>query len=160
MRIGFIGLGIMGAPMARNLLRAGHALTVHNRTRARAEPLVAAGATAADSPAAVAGAVEAVITMLPDTPDVEAVLAGPGGVLAGARPGLLAIDMSTSRPTSRAGSEQRCGGRRLLDAPASGGDRRSRHALIAVGARRRIERAALISRRSAGTCAWRPARAR
>src|SRR5207249_10366740 len=95
LRVGVIGLGIMGAPMARNLLRAGHAVTVHSRTRARVDALVADGATAADSPAAVATAVDAVVTMLPDTPDVRSVIAGPAGVLAGARPGLLAIDMST-----------------------------------------------------------------
>src|SRR6185295_14807563 len=98
MRVGVIGLGIMGAPMARNLLRAGHAVVAYSRTRARVDALVADGATPADSPAAVARAVDAVITMLPDTPDVEAVIGGPNGVLEGARPGLLAIDMSTISP--------------------------------------------------------------
>src|SRR5579884_3167317 len=98
MRIGFIGLGIMGAPMARNLLRAGHALVVYGRTRARVDALLAAGATAAPSPAALAAEVDAVVTSLPDTPDVEAVYTGEQGVLAGARPGLLAIDTSTIAP--------------------------------------------------------------
>src|SRR6266446_504016 len=107
MRVGVIGLGIMGAPMARNLLRAGHALTVHSRTRARVDALVAEGAAAADSPAAVAAATEAVVTMLPDTPDVEAVIGGPAGVLAGARPGLLVVDMSTIDPDAvRAGDRK------------------------------------------------------
>src|SRR5437660_10110250 len=100
MRVGVIGLGIMGAPMARNLLRAGHPLTVHTRTRARVAGLLADGAAWADSPAALAAAVDAVVTMLPDTPAVEAVMAGPDGVLAGARAELLAIDMSTIDPAA------------------------------------------------------------
>src|SRR5579885_968873 len=104
MRIGFIGLGIMGAPMARNLLRAGHALVVYGRTRARVDALLAAGATAAPSPAALAAEVDAVVTSLPDTPDVEAVYTGEQGVLAGARPGLLAIDTSTIAPRRLSGS--------------------------------------------------------
>jgi len=124
MRVGVIGLGIMGAPMARNLLRAGHAVTVHSRTRARVDALVADGAAAADSPAAVVAAVEAVVTMLPDTPDVEAVLAGPSGVLAAARPGLLAIDMSTIAPEAARALAARAvsAGVTLLDAPVSGGE--------------------------------------
>jgi 2-hydroxy-3-oxopropionate reductase len=124
MRIGVIGLGIMGAPMARNLLRAGHAVTVMSRTRARVEGLVAEGATPADSPAAVARAVDAVVTMLPDTPDVEAVIAGPGGVLEGAARGLLAIDMSTIAPAAARTLAARAAeaGVALLDAPVSGGE--------------------------------------
>jgi len=124
MRVGVIGLGIMGAPMARNLLRAGHAVTVHGRTPARVEALVSAGATVADSPAAVARDVDAVITMLPDTPDVEAVVAGPAGILAGARPGLLAIDMSTIAPAAARTLAGRAAaaGVALLDAPVSGGE--------------------------------------
>jgi 3-hydroxyisobutyrate dehydrogenase-like beta-hydroxyacid dehydrogenase len=124
MRVGVIGLGIMGAPMARNLLRAGHSLSVHTRTRARAAGLLADGAVWADSPAALAAAVEAVITMLPDTPDVEAVVGGPGGVLAGARAGLLAIDMSTIDPGSARTLAERAAGTdvALLDAPVSGGE--------------------------------------
>jgi 2-hydroxy-3-oxopropionate reductase len=124
MRVGVIGLGIMGAPMARNLLRAGHAVVVHGRTPARVEALVAAGATAAGSPAALACEVDAVVTMLPDTPDVEAVIAGPDGVLAGARPGLLAIDMSTIAPEAARSLAARAAavGVTLLDAPVSGGE--------------------------------------
>jgi len=124
MRVGVIGLGIMGAPMARNLLRAGHAVTVHSRTRARVDALVADGASAADSPAAVAAAVEAVVTMLPDTPDVEAVLTGPSGVLAAARSGLLAIDMSTIAPDAARALAARAAsaGVAFLDAPVSGGE--------------------------------------
>jgi 2-hydroxy-3-oxopropionate reductase len=124
MRVGVIGLGIMGAPMARNLLRAGHPLTVHTRTRARAAGLLADGAAWADSPAALAAAVDAVITMLPDTPDVEAVVAGPDGVLAGARAGLLAIDMSTIDPAAARALGERAARAEvaLLDAPVSGGE--------------------------------------
>jgi len=124
MRVGVIGLGIMGAPMARNLLRAGHVVTVHSRTRTRVDGLVAAGATAADSPAAVAAAVDVLITMLPDTPDVEAVLTGTSGVLAGARPGLLAVDMSTIAPaaTRALAARAAAAGVTFLDAPVSGGE--------------------------------------
>jgi 2-hydroxy-3-oxopropionate reductase len=124
MRAGVIGLGIMGAPMARNLLGAGHAVVVHSRTRARVDALLAAGATAADGPAAVAAAVDVVITMLPDTPDVENVVAGPGGVLDGAAPGLLAIDMSTIAPAAarRLAASAAARGVEFLDAPVSGGE--------------------------------------
>ena len=124
MRVGIIGLGIMGAPMARNLLRAGHPLTVHTRTRARAAGLLADGAAWADSPAALAAAVDAVVTMLPDTPAVEAVMAGPDGVLAGARAELLAIDMSTIDPAAARALAERASqtGVALLDAPVSGGE--------------------------------------
>jgi len=124
MRVGIIGLGIMGAPMARNLLRAGHPLTVHTRTRARAAGLLADGAAWADSPAALAAAVDAVVTMLPDTPAVEAVMAGPDGVLAGARAELLAIDMSTIDPAAARALAERAAaaGVALLDAPVSGGE--------------------------------------
>src|SRR6266446_5747044 len=124
MRVGVIGLGIMGAPMARNLLRAGHPLTVHTRTRARVAGLLADGAAWADSPAALAAAVDAVVTMLPDTPAVEAVMAGPDGVLAGARAELLAIDMSTIDPAVARALAERAAetGVALLDAPVSGGE--------------------------------------
>ncbi len=124
MRVGVIGLGIMGAPMARNLLRAGHQVVVHSRTRAKVEALVAEGATAGGSAAGVAAAVDAVITMLPDTPDVEAVVAGPGGVLQGARAGLLAIDMSTIDPGAARSLARRAQERGVdfLDAPVSGGE--------------------------------------
>jgi 2-hydroxy-3-oxopropionate reductase len=149
MRIGVIGLGIMGAPMARNLLRAGHTLVVMRRTRARAEALAAEGAVLADSPAAVARAVEAVVTMLPDTPDVEAVITGPDGVLAGAAPGLLAIDMSTIAPAAaRALAAQAVrAGVALLDAPVSGGEQGAVAGTLSImvgGDRAAFERAAPI----------------
>jgi 3-hydroxyisobutyrate dehydrogenase-like beta-hydroxyacid dehydrogenase len=125
MRVGVIGLGIMGAPMARNLLRAGHEVVVHTRTPgARLDALVADGARPASSPADVAAAVEAVVTMLPDSPDVDVVLTGPRGVLAGGWPGLLAIDMSTIAPgvARRLAAHAADRGVTLLDAPVSGGE--------------------------------------
>jgi 2-hydroxy-3-oxopropionate reductase len=149
MRVGVIGLGIMGAPMARNLLAAGHAMTVHGRTRARVDALVEAGAAAAGSPAELAGQVEAVITMLPDTPDVEAVIAGPAGILAGARPGLLAIDMSTIAPDAARALAARAAshGVVLLDAPVSGGEQGAIAGTLSImvgGEREGFERAAPV----------------
>ena len=123
MRVGVIGLGIMGAPMARNLLRAGHEVVVGGRSRGRIEPLIALGAHEAPSPAAVARGVEAVVTSLPDGPDVEQVVAGPEGVLAGASAGLLVLDTSTIAPdVARALAERTAAsGVDFLDAPVSGG---------------------------------------
>lgn len=122
-RIGFIGLGLMGKPMAGNLVRAGYPVTVYNRSRAPVEELAAAGAAAADSPRAVAERSDVVITIVSDAPDVEAVILGPGGVAEGVRPGMLVIDMSTSSPVlarrlARTLGEQ---GVAVLDAPVSGG---------------------------------------
>jgi 2-hydroxy-3-oxopropionate reductase len=123
-KVGFVGLGIMGAAMAKNLLRAGHDLVVHNRTRARAEDLEEHGAEVADSPGEVAQKCGVVITMLPGPPEVEEVVAGEGGLLEGAREGSLIIDMSTSSPAlardlHRAARDRSVG---VLDAPVSGGD--------------------------------------
>ncbi|WP_376789581.1 NAD(P)-dependent oxidoreductase [Thermoflexus sp.] len=120
--LGFIGLGRMGTPMARRLLRAGHRLTVYNRTREKAEPLIAEGARWADSPRAVAQASEVVFLMLADSAATEAMLAGSHGVLEGAYPGLIVVDMSTIAPAvSRRLAEQAAQrGVRMLDAPVSG----------------------------------------
>jgi 2-hydroxy-3-oxopropionate reductase len=122
-RIGVVGLGIMGEPMARNLLRAGFELTVHNRTPAKAEALAAEGATTAASPAEAAGQGGLVITMLPGPAEVRAVLTGENGVLTGAQPGTLVVDMSTSSPAlARELAERaRPGAVGMLDAPVSGG---------------------------------------
>ncbi len=114
----------MGKPMAKHLIAAGHKLTVHNRSQAAVDELVAAGATAATSPAEVARASTVVITMLPDTVDVERVLTGPDGVLAGLRKGAVVIDMSSISPTvteqlARLVAEK---GGAMLDAPVSGGE--------------------------------------
>jgi 2-hydroxy-3-oxopropionate reductase len=121
--IGFIGLGLMGRPMAKNLLKAGFQLTVHSRSRRSVDELVALGAAAAHSPRDVAAASEVVITMVPDAPDVEAVVAGPDGILAGAKPGLIHIDMSTISPvaTRRIAEMEKKAGVTHLDAPVSGG---------------------------------------
>jgi 2-hydroxy-3-oxopropionate reductase len=123
--IGFIGLGIMGRPMAKNLMSAGYELVLQNRSPEKAEELAKEGdATAAGSPKEVAESCDTVITMLPDSPDVEAVVAGEGGVLEGIRDGALLVDMSTISPVvTRELSEMvREKGASMLDAPVSGGD--------------------------------------
>lgn len=122
--IGFIGLGVMGRPMAENLIKAGHRLVVHNRSRAPVDVLVAEGAAAADSPAEVARRAPLVITMLPDTGDVEAVIAGPNGVLSGVERDALVIDMSSISPvaTRRLSELVAAQGAAMLDAPVSGGE--------------------------------------
>jgi 2-hydroxy-3-oxopropionate reductase len=122
--IAFIGLGTMGAPMARNLLAAGFDVVGFNRSPARTEAFAADGGRGAASVADAVAAADIVITMLPDSPDVTAVLTGPGGVIAGARPGTLVIDMSTIRPdVARAvGAAATERGLRFLDAPVSGGE--------------------------------------
>jgi 2-hydroxy-3-oxopropionate reductase len=122
--VGVIGLGLLGKPMAANLLKAGFPVTVFNRSRPAMEELAAQGATLAASPAEVGRASDVVITMVPDAPDVEAVLLGPDGVCEGARPGTLLIDMSTIAPAAVRKIHQRVNekGFRMLDAPVSGGD--------------------------------------
>ena len=123
-RIGFIGLGVMGKPMAKHLVAAGHRLTVHNRSRGAVDELVAGGATAGASAAEVARASDVVITMLPDTPDVERAVAGDNGVLAGLRQGAVVIDMSSISPvaTERLAKLVSEKGGAMLDAPVSGGE--------------------------------------
>ncbi len=123
-RIGFIGLGIMGMPMARNLLKAGYRLVVYNRSRGKVEELAHEGATPASSPGEVAEGSDVVITMLPDSPDVEAVVFGGGGVIEGVRPGCLFIDMSTVAPATaqRVYEALKEKGADALDAPVSGGE--------------------------------------
>ena len=123
--IGFIGLGIMGKPMVRNLLKAGYIPRVYNRSQAAVGELVAEGASAASSAKNVAEQSDIVITMLPDSPDVEAVVLGENGVLEGAKEGLLLIDMSTISPvvTRKVAAELGKAGVRMLDAPVSGGDK-------------------------------------
>jgi 3-hydroxyisobutyrate dehydrogenase len=125
-RVGFVGTGIMGAPMARNALKAGFAVTVTNRTPARAQPLAKDGATVVKTPREVAARSDILVTMVPNTPDVEAAVFGPDGVAAGAREGLLLVDMSTISPAAtRAFAERAAKNRppfRTLDAPVSGGE--------------------------------------
>lgn len=123
-RIGFIGLGIMGKPMARNLIKEGYSLVVHNRSRGPVEELASEGATPASSPKEVAEHSDLVITMLPDSPDVDQVVTGPAGVVEGVRPGMLFVDMSTIAPatTREIYKILKDKGVESLDAPVSGGE--------------------------------------
>jgi 3-hydroxyisobutyrate dehydrogenase len=124
-RVGLIGLGIMGKPMARNLLKAGIALTVYNRTRAKADELVAEGAKVAGSPAEVAQASDVIITIVTNSPDVEQVVLGEKGVIEGVQKDTVLIDMSTISPevTRTIGDRLSERGVAMLDAPVSGGER-------------------------------------
>ena len=125
-RVGFVGTGIMGAPMARNALKAGFPVTVTNRTLSRAEPLAKDGATVVKTPREVAERSDIVVTMVPNTPHVETAVFGPEGVAAGAREGLLLIDMSTISPSATRDIAERAAKNRppfhTLDAPVSGGE--------------------------------------
>jgi 3-hydroxyisobutyrate dehydrogenase len=122
-RVGFIGIGIMGQGMVRNLARAGRRPLIWNRTRSRLDDLVAEGFEVAESPAAVAAASDVVITCVSDTPDVEAVILGAGGVLEAIEAGSLVIDMSTISPRATEEIGKRLAEKdvRMLDAPISGG---------------------------------------
>lgn len=121
--VGFVGLGIMGRPMARNVLAAGFKLVVYDLMAEPVNELVEAGAVAANSPAEVAASSDVVLLCLPDSPDVEAAMMGRQGLLAGARPGQIVVDMSTISPvTARALAEKAAAqGVTMLDAPVSGG---------------------------------------
>lgn len=134
MRIGFVGLGIMGKPMALNLLRAGFKLTVYNRTPSKCEPLVAAGATAVSSPREAAEPVDVVITIVSDTPDVEAVLFGDQGVSFGLKEGQAVIDMSSISPaeTERFAAQLRDKKVQMLDAPVTGGEKGAVEGTLAI----------------------------
>jgi 2-hydroxy-3-oxopropionate reductase len=132
--IGFIGLGIMGKPMALNLMKAGHRLVVNSRSRKPVDEVVAAGATAASTPAEVAKSASIVITMVPDTPDVELVLAGPNGALSELKPGTIVIDMSTISPvvTKKLAAMVAAKGGSMLDAPVSGGEIGAKNATLTI----------------------------
>jgi len=122
-KVGFIGLGIMGEPMASNLIKKGHELVVHNRSRGPVDKLAAEGAQPAETSREVAELTDVVITMLPDSPQVEEVFEGDSGLLAGASEGTLHIDMSTISPlvTKKLAETASERGVRMLDAPVSGG---------------------------------------
>ena len=124
MRVGFIGLGIMGRPMALNLLKGGHQVTVWSRRQVSMAPLLEAGALAAENPAAVAEASEVVFSMVADAPDVRAVMLGVDGVARGASAGLIAVDMSTIPPAAAKGIAKDLASHDIafLDAPVSGGE--------------------------------------
>jgi 3-hydroxyisobutyrate dehydrogenase len=123
-RIGFVGLGIMGRPMAQNALKAGFPVTVTNRTLDRAEPLRAAGATVVNTPREVAERSDITVTMVTNAPDVETVTFGPGGIADGAHDGLLAIDMSSISPVAARSFAERAQAKGFTthDAPVSGGE--------------------------------------
>jgi 2-hydroxy-3-oxopropionate reductase len=124
MQIGFIGLGIMGKPMARNLLAAGHQLVVSDHNKAAADELIELGASLGTTPAEIAGRVELLITMLPNSPQVRGVALGEGGLIEGARPGLIYVDMSSIAPlaTREVAAALAERGVSMLDAPVSGGE--------------------------------------
>ena len=133
-RIGWIGTGVMGASMCGQLLEAGFAATVFNRTRAKTEPLLAAGAAWAESPKAVAEAADVIFTIVGYPADVRQVILGPGGVLEGCRPGKIIVDMTTSEPSLAieiAAAAAKVGVR-SLDAPVSGGDVGAREGRLSI----------------------------
>ena len=133
-RIGFVGLGTMGAAMAANLRRAGFEVIAWNRTPGRAADLIAIGAREATSPADVGRAVDIVVVCVSDTPDVEAVLFGPDGVADGLAPGGLVIDCSTISPAATRGFAARLAERGIgfVDAPVSGGSEGAKHATLTI----------------------------
>ena len=144
--VGFIGPGIMGRPMAHNLIEAGHELVLYNRTREKAEELASDGATVADSPREVAERSDVVITMLPDSPDVERVVAGEDGVLDGLKEGALLIDMSTISPvvTRELAEKVEAKGATMLDAPVSGGDVGAQQGALSIMAGGSAERTSSV----------------
>ncbi len=133
-RLGWIGLGVMGRSMCGHLLRAGFAVSVYSRTRAKAEPLIEQGAQWCDSPREVAEVADVVFTMVGFPDDVRQVILGPDGALAGSRPGMIIVDFTTSRPALAqeiaAAAAQR--GVTALDAPVSGGDIGAREARLSI----------------------------
>ena len=134
MKIGFIGLGIMGKPMAKNLLKAGHEVVCFDINQANVDEVVAAGATSAASSAEIASQVELVITMLPNSPHVKAAVMGEGGVLEGAKEGLKLVDMSSIAPLASQEIEKAAAakGVRMLDAPVSGGEPKAIDGSLAI----------------------------
>jgi len=132
--IAFIGLGIMGSPMAVHLANAGHTVVGHNRSPHKTQPLVDAGGTAAGSVAEAVRDADVVAVMVPDSPDVQDVLAGDDGVFANARPGTLVIDFSSIRPdvTVELAAQAKDRGMRLLDAPVSGGEAGAKNAALSI----------------------------
>lgn len=132
--VGYIGLGLMGKSMARILINAGYPLVVHNRSRGPVDELVAEGASQAHSPAEVAGQVDVVFTNLPDSPDVEKVALGVGGIIEGVQPGLIFVDNSTIKPATARHIAEVLGDKGVLslDAPVSGGDIGARQGTLAI----------------------------
>jgi 2-hydroxy-3-oxopropionate reductase len=153
--LGVIGLGIMGKPMASRLVAAGYSVIVHSRSPGPVRELESLGATPVQSPARVAALSDIVITMLPDSPDVEKVVLGPGGVLEGIRPGSVVIDMSTVAPSlaARLGDEGRAREVDFIDAPVSGGEKGAIDGTLSImcgGSAEAVERARPIFAHLAG----------
>ncbi|GAB4109146.1 MAG: NAD(P)-dependent oxidoreductase [Acidobacteriota bacterium] len=157
--IGFIGLGIMGRPMALNLAKAGHRLTVYNRTRSRAEAIASDWIQVADSPRDVASACELIFVMVTDSAAVESVVAGPRGIVETIRPGSLVVDMSTISPAVEQSLDRRlqAAGAGLMDAPVSGGDVGAQQGTLAImvgGCRPDYERILPILQAMGRTITW------
>ena len=121
MKVGFIGLGIMGKPMSKNLIKAGYDLVVYNRSKASQEEVAACGAASAENIASLASVCDVIITMLPNSPDVRAVALSPDGIISSAKPGTVVIDMSSIDPveTQAIGAQLAEKGIELMDAPVS-----------------------------------------
>ncbi len=133
-KIAFIGTGVMGASMAGHLLKAGAIMTVYNRTRSKAEPLLAAGASWADSPALASAGADVVFTMVGYPADVEASYLGPAGLVESSEPGAILVDFTTSDPAlaARISEAAAKAGRSAIDAPVSGGDTGARNATLSI----------------------------
>src|ERR1044071_1903462 len=133
-KIGFIGLGIMGKPMSRNLLKAGYSVVVYDVVPGPVAELTEAGAARGESARDTAAKSDVIITMLPDGPDVEAAVLGPGGVIEGARKGSIVVDMSSINPTvsQKVGAACEAKGVEFLDAPVSGGEPKAIDGTLAI----------------------------
>ncbi len=134
LKVGYIGLGLMGKSIARNILKAGFPLTVHNRSRGAIEELVAEGARQVHTPAELAAQVDVIFTNLPDSPDVEKVVLEENGILEGAHPGLIFVDNSSIKPASARmiAEKLKAKGALALDAPVSGGDIGARNGTLTI----------------------------
>ena len=146
MNIAFIGLGTMGLPMANNLLQAGYSVTVYNRTSSKTRPLIEAGAIAANSPQQATTNADIVITCVSDSPDVESVVLGKSGIIHGAKPGTLVVDMSTISPgvTRQIAQQLAAKDIQMLDAPVSGGSEGAQQGTLSImigGAAADVEKA-------------------
>jgi len=159
MRVGFVGLGIMGRPMALNLIKAGFSLTVYNRTAAKCKPLIDAGAVSVSSPLEVAQSSDVVISIVSDTPDVESVLFGENGISSGVREAHIVIDMSSISPsaTQRYAQQLREQGVEMLDAPVTGGEKGAIEGTLAImvgGSRETFDRCLPILQAMGGTIVY------
>ena len=155
-KIGFIGLGIMGKPMSKNLLKAGYELVVYNRSKAKVDEVVAAGAQAAASPKEVAARTEIIITMLPNSPEVKQVVLGENGIIEGAKAGAVVVDMSSIAPlvSREIASKLAAKGIEMLDAPVSGGEPKAIDGTLSVmvgGKREVFERCFPVMKAMAGS---------